>query len=149
MSGQDPKPVILASEGLDGGSFAHVPDANGLVLGVGDDELVLGVEEGTGDVVEVAAAGVDLPSFGVAHAPELDLAVVAGGDDERECGVEGGPVDAAVVALENVLDDGVGVAEEVGLGVGSLDLVLWKRAPSSVHLLYHWDFSSDKAPRKS
>lgn len=124
MGREDPESVVLSSEGLDGGSLAHVPDANSLVFGVGDDELVLGVEEGARDVVKVAAASVDFPGLGVAHAPEFDLTVVAGRDNQRQRGMECCPIDTAVVAFENVFDDGVGVAKEIRLSIRSLYLVL-------------------------
>lgn len=142
-----PEAIVLPSEGLDGRPLAHVPHANGLVLGCRQDELVPGVEERHRDVVEVAAAGVDLPGLGVRHTPELDLSVVGTRDNKRKGGVEGGPaatasmsartgareraridqnaLDSTVVTLEDVFDDGVGAAEEVGLtAVGALDLLL-------------------------
>lgn len=64
-------------------------------------------------------------SLGLAHAPQLDKAVVTGGHDQGHSGVEGNPVHTAVVALENELDNGVGIAEHVGLvGIGASNLVL-------------------------
>lgn len=124
---EDPEPIVLPPKRLHRRPLAHVPDANRLVLGITDDELVLGVEERDRDVVEVSAARIDLPRLGLAHPPELDLPVVAARDDEGERRVERSPVDSAVVALEDVLDDGVRVAKEVGLArIGALDL-LFKR----------------------
>ena len=84
MGGEDPEAVVLPPERLHGSTLAHVPHANCLVLRVGDDELVLGVEERDRDVVEVPAAGVDLPRLGLAHPPELDLPVVAARDDQGQ-----------------------------------------------------------------
>jgi hypothetical protein len=45
------------------GPLAHVPDSDGLVLTVGEDELLPGVEDGAGDVVIVASTGVNLPGL--------------------------------------------------------------------------------------
>jgi hypothetical protein len=73
------------------------------------------VEQAAGGVLEVIAAGIDLPGLGLAHAPQLDEAVVAGGNDQRHGRVESDPVDTTVVALEDELDDGVSVTEHVGL----------------------------------
>jgi hypothetical protein len=93
------------------------------------NDFLTGVKDGAGDVVEVATAGVHLPSLGIyeggqvpplaapgpaklahpqrpkgtVHAPQLHLAVVCAGHDERHRGVEGCPVHPSVVALEDML----------------------------------------------
>jgi hypothetical protein len=41
----------------------HVPDSDGLVLRVGDDQVLPWVEDRAGDVVVVAATGVHLPGL--------------------------------------------------------------------------------------
>lgn len=84
------------------------------------------MEEGTGDIVEVASACIDLPGFSFAHAPQLNLAIITGRDNKGEGRVECRPIDASVVTLKNVLDDSVGVAKEVSLGVGPLHLILFR-----------------------
>ena len=38
---EDPEAIVLAAEGLDAGALGHVPDADGLVLAVGDDQVLL------------------------------------------------------------------------------------------------------------
>lgn len=122
MCRQHPEAVLFSPERLHGGALGEVPDANGLVFTAGHNELVLGVEERGGDVVEVTSARIYLPRLRLAHAPDLDLPVVCSGDDERKGRVERGPVDAAVVPLEHVLD-GREVVEGVkgaGRGVGGV-----------------------------
>ena len=125
MSSEDPETVVFPPERLHRRPLRHIPNPDRLVLAGGEDELVAGVEHGHGHVVKVASAAVDLPRLRLGHAPELDLSVVAARDDEGQGGVERCPVDSAVVALQDVLDDGVGVAEEVGLAlVRTSDLLL-------------------------
>ena len=103
MRRKDPEPVVLPPERLHRRPFAHVPHPNRLVLGITDDELVLGVEQRDRDVVKVPAAGINFPRLGLAHPPELDLPVVAARDDEGEGRVEGGPVDSAVIDRKRVV----------------------------------------------
>ena len=43
----------------------HVPDADGLVLAVADDQLLSRVEDDARHIVKVAATRVDLPRLGV------------------------------------------------------------------------------------
>ena len=64
VSGDDPVAVVLASECVEAGALGHVPDADRLVLGVAQNELLLRVEDGARDVVVVAAASVDFPCLG-------------------------------------------------------------------------------------
>lgn len=97
MRRQHPKPIMLPPKRLHRRPLGHIPHPDRLILPIRQDQLVPRVEETHRDVVEVSAAGVDFPGFGIGHAPEFDLAVVAAGDDEGEGGVEGGPVDASVV----------------------------------------------------
>ena len=94
-----PESVVLAPERLNTHALLDVPDADGAVLRVRDDEVVLRVEHDTADVVRVSAQRVHLPRLGLVHAPELHLSVVRTGDDEVLGRVEGRPVHAAVVAL--------------------------------------------------
>ena len=103
MRGEDPETVMLPPECLHALPLRHVPHANGLVFRVGNNELLLRMEEGARDVVDVAAQRVDLPRLGLVHPPQLHLPVVGARDDQRQRGVEARPVDAAVVALEHVL----------------------------------------------
>ena len=113
VRGEDPESIVLAAKRLRPGALGHVPDANGLVLRVGDDDVLPGVEHHAGDVVDVPAQRVHLPRFGVVHAPQLHLAIVRARDDERQGRVERRPVDAAVVSLEDVLHHRVAAAEQV------------------------------------
>mmetsp|Transcript_99939 Transcript_99939/g.312257 ORF Transcript_99939/g.312257 Transcript_99939/m.312257 type:complete len:958 (+) Transcript_99939:467-3340(+) len=113
VRGDDPAAVVLAAEGVDARSLRGVPDPDRAVLRVGQHQLLPGVEDHAGDVVEVASQGVDLPSLRVVHPPELDEAVIGPRDYERQRGVEGRPVDALVVAFKHVLHNGIGRAEDV------------------------------------
>ena len=111
---------MLSPEGLHGGTLGKIPYADSLVLAARHDELMLRMEHRRQDVVEVTAAGVYLPGFGLAHAPDLDLPVVGGRNDERERRVELSEVDTTVVTLENIFDSRervVGV-ERAGSGIG-------------------------------
>ena len=104
MRREHPETIVFSPERLDGGALREVPDADGLVLTAGHDELVLRVEEGSRDVVEVTSACVDLPGLRLAHPPNLDLTVVRSGNDEGQRRVEGCPIYTAVVTLKHVLD---------------------------------------------
>lgn len=64
MSPQHPEAIVVPAEGLHSGPFGHIPDPDALVLGVGEDELLARVEDGTGHVVVVAAARIQLPCLG-------------------------------------------------------------------------------------
>mmetsp|Transcript_5766 Transcript_5766/g.11358 ORF Transcript_5766/g.11358 Transcript_5766/m.11358 type:complete len:267 (+) Transcript_5766:230-1030(+) len=110
---EDPEAVVLAAEGLHTLPLGHVPHADRLVLRVGDDELLLRVEERARDVVDVAAEGVNLPRLGLVHPPQLHLPVVRARDDQRQRVVESRPVDAAVMPLKHILDRGVIAAKQV------------------------------------
>lgn len=99
MCGQYPEAIVLAPEGLHSRALREVPDAHGFVLTARHDQLVFGVEQSGGDIVEVTSARVNLPCLRLTHSPDLDLPVIRGGDDERKRGMEGRPVNAAVVAL--------------------------------------------------
>lgn len=65
MSPQHPETVVVPAEGLDTGPFGHVPHTDTLVLRVGQDELLAGVEDSTGHIVVVAPAGVQFPCLGL------------------------------------------------------------------------------------
>jgi hypothetical protein len=61
VGGNDPETVVLALEGLDGGPLVQVPDADGLVLAGGQDEVLMRVEQAAAGVLEVAPASINLP----------------------------------------------------------------------------------------
>ena len=63
VAGEDPEPVVLPPEGVEAGPLAHVPDSDGLVLGVGQDQFLTRMKDGAGDVVVVASACVNLPGL--------------------------------------------------------------------------------------
>lgn len=64
VSSQHPEAIVVPAEGLHPGPLGHVPHPDALVLRVGQDELLTWVEDGTGHVVVVAAARVQLPGLG-------------------------------------------------------------------------------------
>lgn len=72
MSTQNPEAIVVPAEGLHSGSFGHIPHPDALVLRVGQDELLARVEDGTGHVVVVAAACVQLPCLGFWTVGERD-----------------------------------------------------------------------------
>lgn len=91
MRGEDPKAIVLATESLDSCALAHIPYSDGFILGIANDELVSGVEEGTRDIVEMTPACIHFPRLGVAHSPEFDLTIVASRHDQRQRRMERGP----------------------------------------------------------
>mmetsp|Transcript_28238 Transcript_28238/g.86273 ORF Transcript_28238/g.86273 Transcript_28238/m.86273 type:complete len:201 (-) Transcript_28238:656-1258(-) len=110
---QDPEAIMLAPERLHALPLRHVPHADGLVFGVGDDQLLFGMEERTRDVVDMTAQGVHLPRLRLVHPPQLDLPVICTGDNERQRRVERRPVHPAIMSLKHILNGGVIAAEEV------------------------------------
>ena len=117
MGGKDPESVALTTEGLYTDTLGHVPNADAAILGVGNDKVMLGVEQTARNIVGVTTEGVDLPRLGLGHSPKLDLTIVGGTGQKGQGGVEGGPVHSTVVALEDVLDHNVVSAEKLGLNV--------------------------------
>ena len=65
---------------------------------------MFGVEDSTGDVVEVATTGVDLPRLHFTHPPQFDLPVIRSRYNEGKCGVEDSIIDPPVMALKDILD---------------------------------------------
>jgi hypothetical protein len=63
MGSQGPEAIVLTTEGLNSRTLGHVPDANALVLGNRDDELLALVEDSARNVVGVSSASVNLPSL--------------------------------------------------------------------------------------
>ena len=63
VGGDDPESVVLPPEGVQAGPLGRVPHPDGLVLGVGDDQVLPRVEDDAGHVVVVAAASVNFPSL--------------------------------------------------------------------------------------
>ena len=50
-------------ESVEAGSLGHVPNPDGLVLRVRDDQVLPWVEDGARDIVVVTTAGVHFPSL--------------------------------------------------------------------------------------
>ena len=63
MSGNNPKSIVLSSEGVQERALGHVPDPDGLVFRVGHDQVLTGMENHAGYVVVVATASVNLPGL--------------------------------------------------------------------------------------
>mmetsp|Transcript_20774 Transcript_20774/g.51886 ORF Transcript_20774/g.51886 Transcript_20774/m.51886 type:complete len:237 (-) Transcript_20774:756-1466(-) len=84
VSGKDPKAVVLAAEGLHALAFRHVPHANGFILRIGDNQLLLGVKQCARHIVDVPAKSVYFPSFCLIHSPKLHLTIVRARDDQRQ-----------------------------------------------------------------
>lgn len=64
MSPQHPEAVVVPAEGLHPSSFGHIPHPDALVLRIGQDELLAWVENGTGHIVVVTTARIQLPRLG-------------------------------------------------------------------------------------
>lgn len=65
VSAQHPEAVVVTAEGLHAGPLGHVPHPDALVLRVGQNELLAGMEDGARYVVIVPPAGVQLPRLGL------------------------------------------------------------------------------------
>ena len=63
MSSHNPKPVMFPPEGVKTGSLGRVPNPNGLVFAVGDNQVLTRVKDDAADVVVMAATRVNLPSL--------------------------------------------------------------------------------------
>merc|ERR1719318_783454 len=111
MSSNHPEPVMLSPEGVQTCPLSHVPHPDGLVLAVGEDELLPGVEDGTRHVVIVASTRVHLPSLVIIHPPQLDLSVICPTHYEGHGGVKVSPVHPPIMTLQNVLNNGVRLSE--------------------------------------
>ena len=71
VGSNDPESVHIPLEGLDRSSLVQVPSTNCLVLADREDEVLVGVEETGGGVLEMAAAGIDFPCFCIYRQVEL------------------------------------------------------------------------------
>ena len=89
------------------------------------------MEQAGRGVLEMAAAGVNFPSFGfcevilafaqysdspyndqrTTHAPKLDKSIIASGDYKRKVRMEGDPIDSSVMPLKDKFDDSIRVSE--------------------------------------
>ncbi len=65
MGGKHPESIILASPRLRCVLFCHVPDANGLVLRITDDQVTFGMKYYTRHIVGVTAHGIHFPGLGI------------------------------------------------------------------------------------
>jgi hypothetical protein len=81
-------------------SILPVPDANGLIVGAGQDPRQLMVEEHRPNVVEMAIKRKLAPSLLIG--PDLDLVIVTAGHEERLGFVEVNASNWAIVFLETV-----------------------------------------------
>lgn len=63
MRPQHPKSIGLSAEGMETDAPRQVPDANGAILRVGDEEVALSVEHEARHVVRVASQRVNLPGL--------------------------------------------------------------------------------------
>lgn len=95
--------VVVTGEDGDAGAALPVPDADGLVVGGGDDPGLLRVEVDGADIVEVAVEGEEAST--VLVVPDLDLVVVSAGDEEGLGRVEVDSAYGSVVFLEAVYED--------------------------------------------
>jgi hypothetical protein len=118
MSSNNPEPVIFPSKALYCSPFIGIPNPNSFILSNAQNQILTLMKQGCGSIVKVSATSIHFPGLRLRHAPYLNETIVTGGNDEWERRMEGNPVYAAVMAFKNVFYDGVGVAEQVGLGLG-------------------------------
>ena len=65
MCRNDPEPVILPLERLNGCALVQIPDSYCLVLADGEYKVLVRVEKAGGRILKVASASINLPSFGL------------------------------------------------------------------------------------
>lgn len=63
VSSQDPEAVMLAPVGVEADALAHVPDSDGLIFWVGEDQFLPWMEHDTGHIVVVPTAWVNFPGL--------------------------------------------------------------------------------------
>jgi hypothetical protein len=111
VGSEDPEPIGLTAEGLNGAAHVGIPDADGAILRSRDDE-VLEVGDAA-DVVGVTTELFDFICTGIIHLPDTDGAIVGTRHDQGLGWVEGSPVDSLLVTLKDELDTDLGGAEKV------------------------------------
>jgi hypothetical protein len=73
---KDPESIALSSEGLDANSLANIPYTDTAILTVGNNQIVLGVEQAATNVVGMPSKSVNFPCLRFTHAPQFDLTVI-------------------------------------------------------------------------
>lgn len=134
VSSDNPASVQVARERLERGPLVKIPYTNSLIFAHGQNEVLVGVEETGGSILEVAGTGINFPCLiictlkaismievpGVVaepttHVPELDQPVVPSGHNQWQFWVERDPVDTAVMALEHEFDHRFSVVDRIRL----------------------------------
>lgn len=64
---------MLPTESLNAQPFCHVPNTDGTILRVRDDQLMAWMEQHARHIVGVAAHGIYFPSLGFIHSPQFHL----------------------------------------------------------------------------
>ena len=70
------KVVVSGGQNLEVDPLRDVPDTDAAIFRVGNNQLLLRVENGAGDVVGVPPHRVHFPRLCLVHAPQLDLELV-------------------------------------------------------------------------
>jgi hypothetical protein len=84
-----PVTIILPTESLSlAPTLGVVPDTDGLILTGTQDHLSGGMEDDTGDIVEVTTEGVSLSGTAVIVSPEFHRAIIRVRNDQRLAGME-------------------------------------------------------------
>ena len=81
MGSHDPEPVVVSAKSMETGALGHVPDPNGFIFRVGQNQILRRMKKNTRHIIEMAPQSIHLPALGVVHPPQLDCPVL---ERERE-----------------------------------------------------------------
>ena len=78
VGSNNPKSVLIPLERLDRGTLVEIPDTDCLVFANGEDEVLVGVEQTGGSILEVAATGIDFPCLGIYILEAISITEIQG-----------------------------------------------------------------------
>jgi hypothetical protein len=78
VGSNNPESVLIPLERLDRGTLVEIPDTDCLIFADGEDEVLVGVEQTGGSILEVAAAGIDFPSLGICILQAIRMTEIQG-----------------------------------------------------------------------
>jgi hypothetical protein len=78
VGSNDPESVLVPLERLDRGTLVEIPDTNCLIFADGEDEVLVGVEQTGGSILEMAAASIDLPCLGIYISEAISMTEIQG-----------------------------------------------------------------------
>ena len=92
--------------------FGHVPDSNGFIFSIGENEILSGMKCDTGDIVVMSSTGVHFPSFVLVHSPQLHQSIICCSDDQRQGGMKCCPIHSSIVSFQDMFDDGISLEKD-------------------------------------